>query len=101
MIVFSWQLLQDRTPKRYNLFKHHVILDPDGISCVLCSGPLKSLFHLFVTREMMETLWYMIFKSLRVVFLSFLVIFHHFLRFFMGWGVKSRIIGGLTLFDIQ
>jgi hypothetical protein len=38
VIVFSWQLLQNRIPSRQNLFRRRVITNIDTTLCVLCGS---------------------------------------------------------------
>ncbi|GAU20655.1 hypothetical protein TSUD_230690 [Trifolium subterraneum] len=37
VIVFSWQLFQDRVPTRQNLLRRRVIRDPSGALCAFCA----------------------------------------------------------------
>ncbi|MCH98169.1 putative ribonuclease H protein, partial [Trifolium medium] len=49
VLVFAWQLLQDRVPTRQNLFRLRVIVDTMRVSCVFCGNSSGSSSHLFVT----------------------------------------------------
>lgn len=49
VIVFSWQLLQNRIPSRQNLLRRRVITDINNTFCVLCGNSIESVDHLFLT----------------------------------------------------
>lgn len=39
------------------MFKPKVFVDPESVSCSLCRGLAESVSHLFVTYDLMESLW--------------------------------------------
>lgn len=45
VLVFSWQLLQDKIPTRENRHIMRIILDSTICTCILCDGSLESAFH--------------------------------------------------------
>ncbi|GAU11870.1 hypothetical protein TSUD_194930 [Trifolium subterraneum] len=49
VIVFSWQLLQDRVPTWQNLRRRRVMVGATDISCVICGAVEESVDHLFVS----------------------------------------------------
>ncbi|GAU17375.1 hypothetical protein TSUD_232510 [Trifolium subterraneum] len=49
VIVFSWQLLQDRVPTRQNLRMRRVMVGATDISCVFCGAVEESVDHIFVS----------------------------------------------------
>ncbi|GAU11500.1 hypothetical protein TSUD_344900 [Trifolium subterraneum] len=66
VIVFSWQLLQDRIPSRQNLFRRNVITDPHNILCILCGMSIESVDHLFLICDLSSSAWYSIFRWLGI-----------------------------------
>jgi hypothetical protein len=49
MIVFSWQLLQDKVLTRQNILKRRVIRDPGDALSALCGTSIEALDHLLVS----------------------------------------------------
>jgi hypothetical protein len=49
VIVFSWQLLQDRIPTRQNLRRRRVLVGTTDTSCAFCGAVGESVDHLFVS----------------------------------------------------
>jgi hypothetical protein len=43
VIVFSWQLLQNKIPSRQNLFRISIITDINNIVCVFCGTPVPNV----------------------------------------------------------
>jgi hypothetical protein len=64
VIVFSWQLLQNRIPSRQNLLRRRVITDINNTFCVLCGNSVELVDHLFLTCGVSSTVWYSIFRWL-------------------------------------
>ncbi|MCI35511.1 hypothetical protein A2U01_0056732, partial [Trifolium medium] len=58
VLVFTWQLLQDRVPTCQNLFRHRVIVDTMGVSCVFCGNTSESGSHFFITCAFAPAVWY-------------------------------------------
>jgi hypothetical protein len=58
IIIFFWQLLQDRVPTRKNLFKRRVIRDQRETICALCGDLVESIDHLFITCDRFSPIWY-------------------------------------------
>ncbi|MCI33082.1 F-box family protein, partial [Trifolium medium] len=58
VIVFSWQLLQDRIPSRQNLLRRKVLPDPDSAICALCGLSEESFVHLFISCPVVSSVWY-------------------------------------------
>jgi len=48
VIVFSWQLILDRIPTRFNLLRRGVPLPEGGLGCAFCEAPTESSVHLFL-----------------------------------------------------
>jgi hypothetical protein len=65
VIVFSWQLLQNRIPSYQNLFRRRVITDINNTLCALCGNSVELMGHLFLTYEVSSTVWHAIFRWLR------------------------------------
>jgi hypothetical protein len=97
VIVFSWQLLQNRVPTRQNLFKRRVIRDPDHALCAFCGASMEAVDHLFVTCDFISTVWYYLFRWLGFRFVSqrsTSSVFQGFLG--LGLSRKNRLVlGGL------
>lgn len=47
VIAFSWKLLLDRIPTRYNLAVRHVIQQNTSTYCVLCVGREETPINIF------------------------------------------------------
>ncbi|GAU27401.1 hypothetical protein TSUD_356360 [Trifolium subterraneum] len=58
VIVFSWQLLQDRVPTRQNLLRRHVLREASLSLCALCGDFVESINHLFITCDYISIFWY-------------------------------------------
>ncbi|MCH80513.1 putative non-LTR retroelement reverse transcriptase, partial [Trifolium medium] len=57
VIVFSWQLLQDRVPTRQNLLKRRVIMEATGSFCALCGDFVELVHHHFTTCDSISPFW--------------------------------------------
>ena len=60
VMVFSWQLLLDKSPTRFNLVRCGVPLTNDGLGCVLCGMPSESSVHLFLSCPSVFPVWYQV-----------------------------------------
>lgn len=49
VVIFSWQLILDRIPARFNLVRCCVPLPKGGLGCVFCDAPSESSVHLFLS----------------------------------------------------
>ncbi|GAU25614.1 hypothetical protein TSUD_260480 [Trifolium subterraneum] len=58
VIVFSWQLLQDRVPTRQNLLRRRVFREASMSFCALCGDFVESVDHLFITCDCISKFWY-------------------------------------------
>jgi hypothetical protein len=92
VIVFSWQLLQDRVPTRQNLLKRRVIRDPGDALYAFCGSSIESVDHLFVTCVFVSPVWYSILRWLDFQFVSPVSIISVFQGFIgSGRGRKNRL----------
>jgi hypothetical protein len=64
VIAFSWQLLYDRTPTRFNLGVRGVILAEKPWECVGCVGNVETSNHLFLHYPCAMKIWGEIFNWL-------------------------------------
>ncbi|KAK2418539.1 hypothetical protein QL285_040727 [Trifolium repens] len=69
MIVFSWQLLQDRVQTRQNLHRRRVMVGT-STSCVLCGEVEESVDHLFVSCDRISSVWYRVSRWLGFKYVS-------------------------------
>ncbi|GAU30313.1 hypothetical protein TSUD_211700 [Trifolium subterraneum] len=92
VIVFSWQLLQDRVPTRQNLLRHHVLREASLSLCALCGDFVESINHLFITCDCISIFWYNLARWLGFELVSPNRIASLF-EWFLGLGVcrKSRL----------
>ncbi|GAU31138.1 hypothetical protein TSUD_212450 [Trifolium subterraneum] len=58
VIVFSWQLLQDRVPTKQNLQRRGVMVGAINTLCVFCGAVEESVDHLFVSCDQISPVWY-------------------------------------------
>jgi hypothetical protein len=66
VIAFSWQLLYDRTPTRFNLGARGITLEDKPWECVGCVGNVETSNHLFLHCPCAMKIWGGIFKWLGV-----------------------------------
>ncbi|GKV09903.1 hypothetical protein SLEP1_g21337 [Rubroshorea leprosula] len=55
--AFSWQLLQEKTPTKANLFKRGIIQNMEDCKCELCGHQLEETSHLFTQCKVAYDLW--------------------------------------------
>jgi hypothetical protein len=90
VIVFSWQLLQDRVPTRQNLLKCRAIRDLGDALCAFCGISIEAIDHLLVTCVSISLVWYSIFRWLGFLFVSPISISSVFQGFIgLGMGRKN------------
>lgn len=96
ILVFSWQILQNRYSSKENLFKRKVILDLEGVLCSLCDHWLESISNLFVTCNFSSSVWYVVFRWLgfQVVLPRELGCLFEFVYFFGG---RFKVMGGFIM----
>ncbi|GAU36466.1 hypothetical protein TSUD_166320 [Trifolium subterraneum] len=94
VIVFSWQLLQDRVATRQNLLRRRVIRDISDSFCALCGVSVESVDHLFTSCDSIFPVWYKLVRWLGFQFVSpnsIIGLFEGFLgfsvnrKFRLGW----------------
>jgi hypothetical protein len=96
VIVFSWQLLQDRLPTRQNLRRRRVMVGAIADSCVFCWTVEESVDHLFVSCDRISHVWYRVTRLLGIEFVSpdsIMQVFESFSRL----GVRRRVRLGMIL----
>jgi hypothetical protein len=96
VIVFSWQLLQDRIPTRQNLRRRQVLVGATDSSCVFCGAVEESVDHIFVSCDRISSVWYRVSRWLGVEYVSPNSIMQVFESFF-GLGVGCRVRLGFIL----
>ncbi|GAU23386.1 hypothetical protein TSUD_334340 [Trifolium subterraneum] len=96
VIVFSWQLLQDRIPTRQNLRRRQVLVGATDSSCVVCGAVEESVDHIFVSCDRISSVWYRVSRWLGVEYVSPSSIMQVFESFF-GLGVGCRVRLGFIL----
>ncbi|GAU16879.1 hypothetical protein TSUD_368280 [Trifolium subterraneum] len=58
VLVFSWQLLQDRVPTKQNLLRRRIFMEAFQSLCALCGDVVESVDHLFITYDCIFIFWY-------------------------------------------
>jgi hypothetical protein len=96
VIVFSWQLLQDRIPTRQNLRRRRVLVGTTDTSCAFCGAVGESVDHLFVSCDRVSPIWYRITRWLGIEYVSPNIIMQVFESFF-GIGVVCGVRLGMVL----
>ncbi|MCH84799.1 ribonuclease H protein, partial [Trifolium medium] len=99
VIVFSWQLLQDRVPTRQNLRRRRVLVGTTDTSCVFCGAVEESGDHLFVSCERISPIWYRITRWLGIEYVCpnrIMQVFESFFGMGAGHQVKTRIAPALS-----
>lgn len=56
--------MQDKILTRINLFKRKVIVDLKGVGYPMYQRSVDFTLHLYITCELVTSLWYMIFRCL-------------------------------------
>lgn len=74
---FFWKVLQDKFPYRVNMFRRRVMSNTSRLVCSFFGYPFESVFHLFITCEIVSSVWYRVFRWLgrHVVFRCFFRLF--------------------------
>lgn len=57
VLAFSWQLLRDRLPTRFNLFKRNDIAEVNLGTCALCGQAVETALHLFQNCQFTTRIW--------------------------------------------
>ncbi|CAL5194061.1 unnamed protein product [Lathyrus oleraceus] len=57
VVVFSWELIQNRRPIRKNLLRRQVVSGSSNEEYVVCVGNVDSVNHLFVLCEFASASW--------------------------------------------
>jgi hypothetical protein len=94
VIIFSWQLLQDRIPIRQNLRRRRVMVGAFNSSCVFCGMVEESADYLFVSCDRVLPIWYRVSRWLEIEYVSPNTIMQVFESFF-GLGVGCRVQLGI------
>jgi hypothetical protein len=94
VIIFSWQLLQDRIPIRQNLRRRRVMVGAFNSSCVFCGMVEESVDYLFVSCDRVLPIWYRVSRWLEIEYVSPNTIMQVFESFF-GLGVGCRVQLGI------
>jgi mannosylglycoprotein endo-beta-mannosidase len=66
LIAFSWQVLHNRIPTKDNLVRRGIFRGDSPGNCVVCSGSLESVTHLFLHCDFAFSIWLDIFRWLDV-----------------------------------
>lgn len=61
--LFIWKLLNDGISVRHELIRRNMQVDPN---CPLCGESEETIVHLFLTCEMVRTIWFGSFLSIRI-----------------------------------
>ncbi|GAU25672.1 hypothetical protein TSUD_265990 [Trifolium subterraneum] len=88
VIVFSWQLLQDRVSTRQNLLRRRVFREASLSLCALCGDFVESVDHL-ITCDCISKFWYNIARWLGFELVSLNSISSLF-EWFLGLGVGRK-----------
>jgi hypothetical protein len=66
LIAFSWQLLHNRIPTKDNLARRGILRGDVPGSCVVCTGSLETVSHLFLHCDFAFSIWLDVFRWLGV-----------------------------------
>lgn len=105
VIVFSWQLLLNKFYYRENLFSVRSFWIHMGVCCCFCGALVESESHLFITCQVVLTLWYMIFRWLGwffVILKDIMSLFEisYLRRVSQSWYDYSLACGGMVYLEV-
>ena len=82
--IFSWRLIKDRLPTRYNLIRRNVSIQES--ECPLCGYEQEKAGHLFFNCKMTRGLWWESMRWNQVVGALSVSPASHFVQFYDGFG---------------